>query len=362
LKLQYEIRELEYDYLILADTINLYDNNEEIIAKLLILNRDEELDYVILDFLIDKINGFGINEFDYLQNFYDKGNIYYAGQMNFAYLQGNQYLDFNGVVLDKNTFLDEMQNYKYQSPEVESGYDGILSWNDTKTRHSSINNSDWNYITGFYWNGLIANSNGITASYFNQTTFNTEYNRLHPGTGMTGTCGPTAMTNMAVYFQWLGFNGFVNGTAYNTFEWFINDLNWFNWSNSWWSNTKKSFQNYANNRGYNFDITNYDNPSFDNFKTQIQNGRPIYTYLNANQTNGGSWAHAVVTVGYEQFTHTYQVNNRWWFFGWHDNWVTKKDQYYYLRCIDGWSTSNSGHFIDFNNFYAKVMASAFKLK
>jgi hypothetical protein len=170
------------------------------------------------------------------------------------------------------------------------------------------------------------------------------------------------MTNMAVYFEWLGYNGLMNDVAYDTFDWFVTDLNWFNWGNNWWGNTKSSFKNYAKNRGHKYDITNYNNPNFNDFKKQIGNDRPIYTYLNANQTNGTSWAHAVVTVGYEQFTHYYQVNEPYWFFGWHDKWVNKETNYYYLRCIDGWSTSNSGHFIDFNNFYATIMASAFKLK
>lgn len=79
------------------------------------------------------------------------------------------------------------------------------------------------------------------------------------------------------------------------------------------------------------------------------------------ETDESIWAHAVVTVGFEQFTHIYQENERWWLFGWHDNWVTKQANYYYLRCIDGWSTSNCDQFVDFNNFYT-VKASAFKLK
>lgn len=363
LEAQYEMKALEYEHLTIADAINLYDEHNKMNAKLLILDRDGEWDYVILDFVIDRINGFGINEYDYLQNFYNKGNIYYAGQMNFAFIANNQYYDFNEVQLNKNAFLATMQEYKLLTPKVSSGNEGILSWNTLRNeRHSSLSNTDWGYLPGFNWNGISSNSAGIKATYFSQTTFNNIYNTRHPGINITGTCGPTAMTNMAIYFEWLGYNGLINNEPYDTFEWFLNDLNWFNWENTWWTNTKNSFRNYANNRAHGYDITNYDNPTFNDFKKQISNGRPIYTYLLANQTDGTSWAHAVVTVGFEQFTYYYQVNERWWFFGWHDKWVTKETNYYYLRCIDGWSTSNSGHFVDFNNFYSIVRASAFKLK
>ncbi len=177
------------------------------------------------------------------------------------------------------------------------------------------------------------------------------------------------MTNMAVYFNWLGYNNaLINGSAQSTFEWFIEDSNWHKWQySSWWTNTKNSFVNYAKNRGYSYDITNYDSPSIDNFIDQIRNDRPIYTYINVKVEDTTkpegyrTWAHAVVTVGFEKFTHTYKVNEKWWLFGWHDKWVTKKEDYFYLRCIDGWDSSNSAQYIKYN-FYDTYLASAFKLK
>lgn len=360
LQLQYESKELAYDNLEVQDAINLYDEKDVVISKLLILNRDGEWDYVVLDFMMDRINGYGINEYEYLQSFYGKGNIYYAGQMTFAYIQDGKYYDINGKLLEKRAFISAIQEFKLLAPQAASGSEGILSWNSVSVRHSSISNTAWYYLSGFNWNGVTTNSSGVKATYYPQYIYEQTYNSRYPGVGMSGACGPTAMTNMAIYFNSLGYNALINGSAQDTFDWFVSDLNWFSWGNQWWTNTKYSFQNYANNRGYRFSMTSYDSATFINFKGNLAEGRIIYTYVNTTQDNGFYWTHALVTVGYEQFTHYYQVNQPWWFFGWHDNWVNMETNYYYLRCIDGWSTSNSGQFIDFNGFYTKVMAAAFK--
>lgn len=368
LKEQYNVKEFEYNSLQISDSINLYGAEDKVVAKLLILSRDLELDYVVLDFLADTIIAFGINEGEYLQNFYNKGNVYYAGLNNYAYFEDGEYHDLFGGELDSEVFSDTLDYYSTVPQEQADGSAGIMSWSSVRpdvtnnVSGGSVVNSNWDYIPGFKWTGVLANSSGMKATYFSQTTFNNQYNRTHTQT-INGTCGPTAMTNMAVYFDWLGYgNALVSGSSQSTFEWFVQDLDWWNWTASnWWGNTKSSFKNYAKNRGYSYNITNYNNPSVNDFIKQIGNDRPIYTYLNVPLTNNrGNWAHAVVTVGYEKFTHTYKVNNRWWFFGWHDNWVTKTDDYYYLRCIDGWGTANSAQYIKVG-FYS-MKASAFTLK
>lgn len=145
--------------------------------------------------------------------------------------------------------------------------------------------------------------------------------------------------------------------------WFIDDINWFKITNSnWWGNTKKSFENYAKNRGYGYDIKNYNSHKIDNFIEEIRNNKPIFSSFSAKTASGEEWGYAVVTVGYEKFTHTYQVNNRYWLFGWHDKWVTKQDELFYLRCIDGWGTANEAQFLKFDYQYKQIRASAFKLK
>lgn len=364
---QYKAKELNYDTLEIADSINLYGTQKKVVAKLLILNRDCESDYVVLDFLADTIIAFGFNEGEYLQNFYGKGDIYYAGQNNYAYFENGEYYDLFGGELDNELYFEMLDAHSNTIPQqVEDGTTGILSWSDVRAdanaSDSSVLNSAWDYIPGFNWTGILADSSGVRASYFNQNTFNAQYNRTHTQI-ISGTCAPTAMTNMAVYFDWLGYkNALVKGSPQDTFEWFVDDLDWWQWTNkNWWGNTKNSFANYAKDRGYNYDMTNYDSPSTSDFVKQIGNDRPIYTYLNVPLTGDrGNWAHAVVTVGYEKFTHSYQENDRWWFFGWHDNWVTKTEDYFYLRCIDGWSTANSARYVKVG-FYS-MKACAFTLK
>ncbi len=370
---QYNSKEIIYSDLSVKDTVNLYDFDDVVTAKLMIVNRDNELDYVILDFLADDIIAYGFNSKDYVQKFYGKGKIYYAGKMTFAYIDNDQYFDIDGNKIDVDTFVDVLFDYRSVYPKtVTSPYGGILSWEDVRkdvnVSDSSISEAGCDYIPGFSWYGLTGNSYGRPGNYFSQSEFNNNYNLTHT-TRITDTCGPTAMTNMAVYFNWLGYNNaLINGSAQSTFEWFIEDSNWHKWQySSWWTNTKNSFVNYAKNRGYSYDITNYDSPSIDNFIDQIRNDRPIYTYINVKVEDTTkpegyrTWAHAVVTVGFEKFTHTYKVNEKWWLFGWHDKWVTKKEDYFYLRCIDGWDSSNSAQYIKYN-FYDTYLASAFKLK
>ena len=364
LKEQYMLKDLKYDSLEVEDSINLYDFDENVNAKILILNRDSELDYVVLDFTADDIISFGFNSYDYLQNFYGKDRIYYVGLSNFAYLENGLYYNISGELLDSALLLEAWKEYKAVVPEAASGYDGILSWSevlsDANSISSSISNSADDFIPGFTRTGL--DSKGAPLNYYAQNVFNAQYNNTHSAT-IKETCGPTAMTNMAVYFRWLGYpRALINYSTQETFEWFLNDLDWFNWTGeNWWTNTKNSFVNYADAIGYNYSITNYDNPSINDFTTQINNDCPLYTYLNVTEHSGSTWSHAVVTVGYEKFTHSYQVNKRWWLFGWHDKWVTQTEDYYYLRCIDGWSTSESGQYIKFN-FYTTYRASAFILK
>lgn len=88
---QYNSKEIIYSDLSVKDTVNLYDFDDVVTAKLMIVNRDNELDYVILDFLADDIIAYGFNSKDYVQKFYGKGKIYYAGKMTFAYIDNDQY-------------------------------------------------------------------------------------------------------------------------------------------------------------------------------------------------------------------------------------------------------------------------------
>lgn len=364
--IQYSSKNIEYDNISEYKSIDLYDYNDEVVAKLLIIERDGNFDYVILDFIVDDVNGFGINEIEFVSEILSKNKIYYLGQSSFVYEENGKFYDFDGNIISKDALIGANNLMKEKAPkEVESGYDGILSWSKVKERYSSdgsymdgYSNNAWGYIPGFNWNSVTG------ASYYGQSQLNYNY-RVRHNESITGTCSITAMTNMAIYYDYLGFDSLINNNIYDTFDWFIDDTNWKNWDDEdvyWDTETNESFVNYANTLGYDYYLNINNSPSFDDFVTEIGKDNPIYTYLYAPQTNGTSWAHAVVTVGYEQFKYEYteQVKS-FWFFGWHYKTVTNYKYYNYLRVIDGWSTSNSARYVDCNNFYSKIMLKSFGL-
>ena len=47
---------------------------------------------------------------------------------------------------------------------------------------------------------------------------------------------------------------------------------------------------------------------------------------------------------------------------WNKKTVKHTDKYRYLRVIDGWDTSNSGRYIDYNGYFTTICAIGFKLK
>lgn len=362
LEAQIDLMGESYDYTEIIDSIPLYDEENEIIAKVLILDRNGFWDYVVLDFLIDEIDEFGFNQEDFLSSFYNRGNIYYAGLLSYTYKEDGQYRDLHGNIVEEELFLDTMSVFKSKAakiPNEVNGSDGIISWTDlisssTNGEPGLISRPDYGYIPGIYRYSVT----GSGLSFFNQTTFNTEYN-LHNDPNIGGTCGPTAMTNMFVYYEWLGFdNSLLNNSAHDTFERMIELSDWEDWTAlNWYGNTKDAMKDYAEEQGYDYAMNTYFwGTDWDYIKGSIDADRPVYTYLNV-----GDWAHSVVTVGYEQYTHTYTVNEPYWFFGWKDNYVTYHDDYYYLRVIDGWSTSNDGRFVNYNDFYSTVKGFDFMI-
>lgn len=69
---QYELRDIEYDSLTKENAIDLYDNNNNVVAKMMIVNRDGAIDYVVLDFMIDRVDEFGFDQSTFVDKFQDK--------------------------------------------------------------------------------------------------------------------------------------------------------------------------------------------------------------------------------------------------------------------------------------------------
>ncbi len=62
LKTQYNIKNIKYDTIYKQDSFNLYGIDDCIVAKSMAVNRDGVLDYVALDFIVDRIDEFGFEQ------------------------------------------------------------------------------------------------------------------------------------------------------------------------------------------------------------------------------------------------------------------------------------------------------------
>ena len=98
----------------------------------------------------------------------------------------------------------------------KDGWNGFYTWSDVSSFNNSngYSNSEWKYLDGINWNGITASG----LQFMSQTTFNNRF-------GTDNACGPTALTNMFIWFQYKNIvnkNGYVNalrnGSAYDTFD------------------------------------------------------------------------------------------------------------------------------------------------
>lgn len=95
--------------------------------------------------------------------------------------------------------------------------------------------------------------------------------------------------------------------------------------------------------------------SFEEFKTNIENNMPILTSIDLDGWGG----HAILVVGYEEFSQAYQVEHKvlW------NSWTTTEYNYArYLRVIDGWDTSNDSRFIDFSGYWDTIEGRGVMIK
>ncbi len=368
---QYDLRDIEYDSLTKENAIDLYDNNNNVVAKMMIVNRDGAIDYVVLDFMIDRVDEFGFDQSTFVDKFQDKEKIYYAGTLNYAYYDGGALKDIDGNQIDENAYFEIMDAfiaYAATLPEQASGYNGFDSWTNirdnaynlpTSTGYGgTVTNSSWSYIPGINVSGVNKELN-----FRSQTTLNNNYNNAFDKS-ITGTCAAVAVTNMFIYYEYRGFdNALLNNSVDDTFDRALTEINWFNWDDSnWWTDTASGLKSMASKAGYDYTMNKYGTLDWNDVKNSINADMPIFTYIGVDQTSGDYFAHAVVTVGYEEFTHEYTTTEEYWLFGWKEKEVEHEDVYRYLRVIDGWSTSNNSRYVDFNGFYTTVKGIAFMLE
>lgn len=371
LRSQYDMRGMTYDSLIKTDAIDLYSDTDEVVAKMLVVDRDGHTDYVVLDFMIDRIDEFGFDQPEFVQTFREKEHIYYAGLMNYAYYDGDILKDISGSEIDSEEFFGMMAAFTTlgeQTPDAKNGYDGFKSWSDVYHQFCTlpdstgygggVGSSVFSYLPGITNNGVAS---GLT--FKSQAELNSAYNSRY-NKNVNGTCGPTAMTNMFIYFKYRGFsNALISNDVTTTFSNTIIKSDWNNWNDAtWWTKSIEGFKGMATATGYEYTMKKYPSASWNDFKTCIVDLKiPMYTYISVN-TGTDTFAHVVVAVGAEEFEHMYTTTEQYWLFGWHEKEVSHTDTYRYIRVIDGWGTSNSARYIDFNGYFTTVKAIGFTLK
>lgn len=368
---QYDCRCIEYESLEKQGAIDLYDNDNNVVAKMMVVDRDGELDYVVLDFIIDRVDEFGFDQSSFVEKFDGKEKILYAGTLNYAYYEDGILKDIDGNEIDEKVYFEIMDtfiSYAQSVPERADPYAGFDSWTNIRNNAydlpestgygGTVTNSSWSYIPGITVSGVNSKLN-----FKSQTSLNNAYNNAFDKS-ITGTCAAVAVTNMFIYYEYRGFdNALFNDSVDDTFDRALTEINWFNWENSnWWNDTIAGLKSMAKKAGYDYSLTKYSTLDWDDVTSSIDDDIPIFTYIGVDQTNGKYFAHAIVTVGYEEFTHTYTTTEEYWLFGWREREVENEDTYRYLRVIDGWNTSNQSRYIDFNGFYTTVKGIAFMLE
>ena len=364
---QYDRRGIKYDDLKVILESDLYNSKNEVVAKSIVIDRDGEYDYVILNIATSQIDEFSFNDSAALDNFSQK--VYYTGALNYYKKIGDSFLHF-----DKKTKISSVEfnsnskriNQKYYETKNKSklftfdgnpipvsnknGWNGFYDWSNIRSFNSTngYSNSDWGYLSGI-------NCFDVTSlSFMSQEIFN-----LHFGT--ENACGPTALTNMFIWFDYTGIknkNGIVNAlknkNVFDTFDRFRTLVKHHNDEGTARGYYNDALKTYAREQGYDYELdTGVD--TFDEFKENIESDMPVLTSIDLD-----SWgSHAVLTVGFEKFEQSYEEKHSfmWW------DWTTTEYRYsQYLRVIDGWDSSNSSRFIDCNGYWDNIIGRGFKLK
>ena len=366
LKAQYEAKEIAYTSLEKSDLVPMYDDGNAIVGYILILDRDGSKDYVVIDTVLNKMDEFGFDSDELTDAFKNPEKLLYAGTLNYAYRENGQLKNLGGEVIDEKEFSKAVNSFKTVGAMAATrvnGWDGIIDWANIADRvnnwhngkqNASIRTSYMYYLPGIYRGGVASN-----LEFIDQNVYNYYYNQSH-GTNADGTCGPTAMANMFIYFdRQLGkTNALVNDNAHSTFTSFMYHTDWFNWTNwNWWNNTISGFRAVASQQGYNANVKAYSNANWSCFKYLLQDqNMPVYACFAVNTDYEGYWNHAVVVLGAEEFELKYSTSTSYWFFGWRERVTWHTEYLQYLRVIDGWYSSNSARFVDFNGYYTKSQA------
>ncbi len=369
---QYNKRNIEYTNLSVALEADLYNSEEEVVAKALVMKRDDTYDYVTLNIATAEIDEFVFDDDTAIDKFSQK--VYYTGVLNYFTNEADNYRSVysDEISYSKNEFkkisswinekfsqLKSSASKKYRSDKnpipnpSKTGYNGFYSYSEILTfnvNNGYVNLTDSNYLEGIDNNGI----KDPALSFVSQNTIKTRLD-------VDNACGPTALTNMFIWFQYRNIenkDGIVNalksGDVFETFKDLAILVYHSNQNGTMPNRYDDALRDYASKQNYNFELRS-NLKTYKDFKGNIDCGRPILTSINLSSWGG----HAVLTVGYEQFEYRYSVKHQ---FLW-KKWTTIESDYTnYLRVIDGWNTSNSSRYIDLSGYWDSVIGRSFIIK
>jgi len=340
---QHRLRDIEYDNIEIYTAVNLYDAEHEVVASAVILYRDGEFDYVVMNLITEQIDEWGINEQEVVAHFKSGERIYFGGALTYSVRDGHEYVDFNGTRLDgaeftrrSREFGEATRRYRNESrrrrtitsSDIENGF---LSWADIVARHHSSVTVGLGYLQGINWNGIT----GSGLSFASQSTLN-QFHLFRHGVAVTGTCGPVMQVNLLIYLQWRGFNVLTNGSIHDTFDRALILSDWRPpTGGTLFRNNRDATRAMIRERGYNYVMHTFGS-AFAGFRDSINRGHPAMMEIH----RAGNQGHGVVVVGYEHFRQG-------------------TTNFHYLRVIDGWGTSNASRFVNFNGFFSGINGASF---
>ena len=174
LKAQYSERNITFDSLDIYSSKNMYNYNNEVVGKIVIVNRDSQKDYVVFNCTTSQIDEFSFNCDNVEEKF--SSDVYYTGVLNYYKKENDGYrsLEDNSVITN-NKFKEKSNNinrwlseYKKKASRTlfcdgnplpnpnKDGWNGFYSWSNIRTfnNNNGYSNSDWNYLSGIYCGGI----------------------------------------------------------------------------------------------------------------------------------------------------------------------------------------------------------------
>lgn len=360
----YSAKGIEYQNLEVEYIKEMYDINDSVVAIVGVFARDNQMDYAIYNCITETIDEYSFDSKDVLTRFNEDVILYYTGALNYYSVSENdkQMVHTNtGYVINKSTVAEKSKKFvehsenrrknKYgMSDKPGSGQDGVIHWSDIRNTTSGWTNCDWGYLKGITWKGTSEkdgiSGEGLSFSSMSSLSQNGTY-KNH--------CGPTALTNIMVYYDWLGYNTLLNDSREDTFEWLRVKCKHNNKDGTKLGAARTALLSYLSHMGYSSSYLTSFTDSYADYKKAIDKNQVILTLLNVIQNDGSDWGHFVVTLGYEEFKQSYEKTVLWW--------TTTEYRYLrYIRVCDGWSSCDENVYVDLNGFYDSYNSSAITIK